>query len=241
MDQNDRRAIDDLFAKVQEAERQSPPRDAQAEAHIVDLLRRQPAAPYYLAQAVIVQEHALTALDQRVQELEAELARRPAAVAAAPAAQGGGFLGGLFGAQPRPAEAPMPQPQPQPQPRTGSVPAGGGLWNRSATRAAPAPAQAFGQPAMGQPGMGRPGMMGRPMAGGMPFGGGQRGGFLGGALGTAAAVAGGVLLGNAVAGMFSDGAAQAAPPAAPEPAPAPEPEPTAWEEPAADFGGEEEF
>jgi hypothetical protein len=52
-------------------------------------------------------------------------------------------------------------------------------------------------------------------------------------------VAGGVLLGNAVAGMFSDGAAQAAPPAAP--APAPEPEPTAWEEPAADFGGEEEF
>jgi hypothetical protein len=39
--------------------------------------------------------------------------------------------------------------------------------------------------------------------------------------------------------MFSDGAAQAAPPAAPEPAP--EPEPAAWEEPAADFGGEEEF
>jgi hypothetical protein len=236
MDQNDRRAIDDLFAKVQEAERQSPPRDAQAEAHIVDLLRRQPAAPYYLAQAVIVQEHALTALDQRVQELEAELARRPAAVAAAPAAQGGGFLGGLFGAQPRPAEAPMPQPQP----RTGSVPAGGGLWNRSATPAAPTYGQpAMGQPAMGQPAIGRPGMMGRPMAGGMPFGGGQRGGFLGGALGTAAAVAGGVLLGNAVAGMFSDGAAQAAPPAAPEPAP--EPEPTAWEEPAADFGGEEEF
>lgn len=221
MDQNDRRAIDDLFAKVQEAERQSPQRDPQAEGYIADLVRRQPAAPYYLAQAVIVQEHALNALNQKIQELEAELARRPAAPAPAAPAQGG-FLGGLFGGGQRPADAPAPQA------RAGSVPAGGGLWNRGS---APAPAPTYGQPSMA----------GRPMPGAMPYGGGQRGGFLGGALGTAAAVAGGVLLGNAVAGMFSGGAAQAAQQWTPAQDPAPEPEPAAWEEPAADFGGEEEF
>jgi hypothetical protein len=230
MDQNDRRAIDDLFAKLQEAERQSPPRDTQAEAYIADLTRRQPAAPYLLAQAVIVQEYALNALNQRVQELEAELARRPPASAPAGQAGSGGFLGGLFGGGQRPADAPASQP------RAGSVPTGGGLWNRGS-----APAPAHGQPAYGQPPMGQPGMMGRPMQGGMPFGGGQRGGFLGGALGTVAAVAGGVLLGNAMAGMFSGGAAEAAQQWTPAPEPAPEPEPAAWEEPAADFGGEEEF
>jgi hypothetical protein len=86
MDQNDRRAIDDLFGKLQEAERQSPPRDTQAEAYIADLTRRLPTAPYFLAQAVIVQEHALTAMNQRVQELEAELAFS-AACSAAPSAR----------------------------------------------------------------------------------------------------------------------------------------------------------
>ena len=56
MDQNDRRAIDDLFAKVQEAERQSPPRDAQAEAQTASaaLGSIQPAAQ---------------ALERRVREL----------------------------------------------------------------------------------------------------------------------------------------------------------------------------
>ena len=111
-------------AQSSDCARRSPPRDAQAEAHIADLIRRQPAAPYFLAQAVIVQEHALIALDQKVRELEAELARRPAAAAPAGSAGSGGFLGGLFGGGARPADAPAPQA------RAGSVPAGGGLWNR---------------------------------------------------------------------------------------------------------------
>jgi len=92
--------IDGLFGKLQQAESQSPPRDPQAEAEIQNALARQPAAPYYMAQAILVQEQALTNMNQRITELEQELANRPAS--------GGGFLGGLFGA---PASAAQQQPQ----------------------------------------------------------------------------------------------------------------------------------
>ena len=88
MNQQEKHLIDELFGKLQQAEGQSGPRDAEAEAAIRDAVSRQPAAPYYMAQAILVQENALQNLNQRVQELEQELANRPA---------GGGFLGGLFG------------------------------------------------------------------------------------------------------------------------------------------------
>lgn len=94
MDHNDKAAIDGLFDRLRQAEAGSPPRDTAAEAHIRDTLSRQPAAPYYMAQALLVQEHALQSLTARVEELERELANRPAA-------GGGGFLSGLFGG-PRP-------------------------------------------------------------------------------------------------------------------------------------------
>lgn len=94
MDHNDKAAIDGLFDRLRQAETASGLRDAEAEAHIRETLTRQPAAPYYMAQAVLVQEQALNALNARVEDLERELANRPA---------GGGFLGGLFGA-PKPAE-----------------------------------------------------------------------------------------------------------------------------------------
>lgn len=95
MDHNDKAAIDGLFDRLHQAEAAAGPRDAEAEAHIRETLARQPAAPYYMAQAVLVQEQALNALNARVEELERELANRPAG--------GGGFLGGLFGAS-KPAE-----------------------------------------------------------------------------------------------------------------------------------------
>jgi hypothetical protein len=88
VNQQEKHLIDELFGKLQQAEKQSGPRDAEAEAAIRDAVARQPAAPYYMAQAILVQENALQNLNQRVQELEQELANRPA---------GGGFLGGLFG------------------------------------------------------------------------------------------------------------------------------------------------
>lgn len=90
MDTTERQVIDELFGKVKQAEGGSGPRDAQAEARIREHLAAQPAAPYYMAQAIIIQEQALKASQARVEELEADLAQRPAA-------GGGSFLSGLFG------------------------------------------------------------------------------------------------------------------------------------------------
>lgn len=89
MNVQDQTAIEGLFHRLEQAETQSGPRDAEAERLIASLVQQQPAAPYLMAQAVLVQEHALQQLQGRVEALEKELASRPQA--------GGGFLGGLFG------------------------------------------------------------------------------------------------------------------------------------------------
>lgn len=83
MDGTDRQMIDGLFDRLRQVEVQAPPRDAEAETYLRRRLEEQPAAPYYLAQTVLVQEQALAAAQERVRQLEAELAQR---------ASGGGFL-----------------------------------------------------------------------------------------------------------------------------------------------------
>jgi uncharacterized protein len=83
MDRNEREIIDDLFGRLDEAERRAGPRDGAAERLIRDHLARQPAAPYYMAQALVVQQEALARAQARIEQLERE--------------GGGGFLGGLFG------------------------------------------------------------------------------------------------------------------------------------------------
>lgn len=109
MEQQAKQMIDDLFGKLKQAEAQTDSRDSEAEEVIRQAISAQPSAPYYMAQAILVQEHALKNLNQRVQELEQEQAKQPAG--------GGSFLGGLFGAgtpsttQPRrPATAANPGP-----------------------------------------------------------------------------------------------------------------------------------
>jgi hypothetical protein len=82
----DRRAIEGLFARLEEVESRTPDRDAEAEQLIRDEIARQPGAPYYLAQTVLVQEHALQVAEQRIQELEAQASR----------GRRGGLFGGLF-------------------------------------------------------------------------------------------------------------------------------------------------
>ncbi len=108
MDKYDREAIEGLFDKLARVERETPMRDAGAERFIAEAIQRQPGAPYYMAQSVIVQEHALNAAQSRIEELETELAD------ARTSPQGGGFLSGLFGggsAPRRPARGPQPMPQ----------------------------------------------------------------------------------------------------------------------------------
>ena len=68
----DRRAIEGLFDRVADVERQNPHRDADAERLIEQSIRRQPNAPYYLAQTVVVQQAALEEAERRISELETQ-------------------------------------------------------------------------------------------------------------------------------------------------------------------------
>lgn len=94
----DERAIDDLFERLRNVERNSAPRDVDAERLIRQRLAENPAAAYFMAQTVIVQEAALREAQQRIEALEARQGQ-------------GGFLGGIFGSdRPAPPEAPQRSP-----------------------------------------------------------------------------------------------------------------------------------
>jgi hypothetical protein len=106
MDQNERQIIEELFGKLRQAEAQSGPRDAQAESFIREQVARQPAAPYLMAQAIVIQEQALAQSQARIQQLEEQLRSRPAS-------GGGGLFGSLFGGgtqQRQPAPPPSNSP-----------------------------------------------------------------------------------------------------------------------------------
>jgi len=102
MDSNDRTAIADLFDRLSQVEGQRPDRDPEAERFIGDAIARQPGAPYYMAQTLVVQDHAIRAAQNRIEQLEAALDE------ARHAADGGGFLSGLFGDSPPPRQAAAP-------------------------------------------------------------------------------------------------------------------------------------
>ena len=166
MNTQERQIIDDLFDKLREAERQSNPREPEADNHIRSRIAAQPGAPYYMAQTIVVQEQALHAAEARIAELEDQLARR--------AAGGGGFLSGLFGGG-QPSTPPL---QPRPDNMQGSPPgaaAGSSRW------AAPAPGMAGAHHAgrggflagAGQTAMGVAGGMMLGALLGSAFGGGQ--------------------------------------------------------------------
>lgn len=134
MDHQDRQAIEQLFGKIAQVERQSTPPDAQAAEFIRSRIGQQPNAPYYMAQTIVVQEQALSAAQGRIQQLEQELANRPA---------GGGFLSGLFGGgQPRPQphqpyqQQPMQGMAPHMAPGMGMAPGRGGGFLAGAAQTA---------------------------------------------------------------------------------------------------------
>lgn len=121
MQSEEQQVIDGLFNRLKEAEAQSASRDAQAEALINEHIGRQPAAPYYMSQVILIQEAGLKRLDQRVRELEAQLEQ---AQRQRPAQGGGGFLAGLFGAGPSRSAAPSAEARGwnEPEPRSSAVP-----------------------------------------------------------------------------------------------------------------------
>ncbi|AVJ16466.1 DUF2076 domain-containing protein [Serratia rhizosphaerae] len=110
MQSEEQRLIDGLFGRLKEAETKTGQRDAQAEQQINRHLSEQPAAPYYMAQAIIIQEAALKQLDQRVKELEGQVTQLQQNGAGQQSS--GGFLAGLFGGGTG-RSAPSPQAQAQ--------------------------------------------------------------------------------------------------------------------------------
>jgi len=112
MQAQERELIAGLFGRLQPFEAQ--PRDAEAEALIKDFMARQPAAAYLLAQAVLVQEHALKAAQERIAELEASAKAAPPA--AAPSFLGSAPSLGPWGAQPAAPRASVPTTAPAPMP-----------------------------------------------------------------------------------------------------------------------------
>ncbi len=183
MSPEERQLLQGLFERIQNAG--SAPRDKDAEAFIADAVKALPYAPYLLAQTVIVQDQALRAANERLQQLEAQVRDLEAH---APQQGGGGFLGGLgslFG-----GGAPQSAPH-APSPGWNQQPQQGG-WNQP-------PQQNYGQPGPWGAPQGGPGGFGGGPFGGPPQ---QGGGFLRGALGAAAGVAGGVLLADSIKGLF---------------------------------------
>ncbi|MGQ8706542.1 DUF2076 domain-containing protein [Serratia sp. TSA_198.1] len=173
MQSEEQRLIDGLFGRLKEAETKTGQRDLQAEQLINQHIREQPSAPYYMAQAMIIQEAALKQLDQRVKDLENQIAQQQQNSASQQSS--GGFLAGLFGGGSRNTPSPRDQYQAQQQ--------NNAAWNNQ-PQAGYAPQQ---QPQQA------------PQQAAAPS---RAGGFLGGALQTAAGVAGGVVLADMLTGMF---------------------------------------
>ncbi|WP_040261615.1 DUF2076 domain-containing protein [Pseudomonas massiliensis] len=174
MNSEEQSLIDGLFSRLKKAEAEGGPRDAQAEQRIREHVASQPAAAYYMAQAILVQEAAVKRLDDMNRQLKAELEQ--ARAAGSKPAHGGGFLSGLFGGGSRDPAPPAPV-----------APSGGG-WREPARGYAPPPQYPVGgQPAY-QPGYAQPQAAG--------------GGFMRGALQTAAGVAGGMMLAEGLSSLF---------------------------------------
>ncbi len=184
MSPEERQLLASLFDRVRGAS--STQRDTDAENFINQAVRDQPYAPYFLAQAVIMQEQGMKAAADRIQQLEArvhELEQQGADNHQQ--GQSGGFLGGigsLFGGGQQQQRAAAPQ---------GGYPQQQGRLYDDYARNAPQSGPWSGQP---QPSGPWSQQAAAPSAGGS---------FLRGALGTAAGVAGGVMLAESLSSLFS--------------------------------------
>lgn len=196
MTPEERTLLTDLFHHLREVEGQ--PRDAEAEALIRQSVQAQPYAPYYMAQTVLVQQQALTAAQQRIEQLERQLKEAQERPPAQAPASGGSFLSNALGLGRSGWGGARSDDRPAPQPT-----ATRGPWGAPAPAYAP-PQPGFGQPGYGQPGYGQPGSAGYAQPAYAPQAYAPRGGgFLAGAAQTAAGVAGGMLAASAISSLLS--------------------------------------
>ena len=187
MTPQERDLITTLLQRLKDTTRSGQPKDPEADALIRQSMRDTPDAPYYLVQTVLIQDLSLHQAQNRIAELEQQIAESSQK-------SSGSFLGGLFGSR-----------EPSPPPAAQS----GGPWSRG-PQVAPPPGG--GQPGYAQQGyppqQGYPqqggGMMGGSM-GGMMGGGAAGGGFLRSAAATAAGIAGGALLFQGISSLFGHG------------------------------------
>ena len=181
MNSEEHTLIDGLFSRLQQAETDAAPRDVQAEARIKEHLARQPAAGYFMTQAILVQEAAIKSLDEQNKQLARQIEQLQAQLqsstrqSAAPAS--GGFLSSLFGGSSAAPSATVQAPSANSGWREPGRPTSGSPPVQQGVAAAPAQPPYAGRQAVG-------------------------GGFLGGALKTAAGVAGGVMLAQGISSLF---------------------------------------
>ncbi|PJZ04503.1 DUF2076 domain-containing protein [Pantoea rodasii] len=109
MQNEEQQLIENLFSRLKQAENQSGPRDAGAEQLIKQQLQNQPGAPYYMSQAILIQEAALKKLNAQVTDLENRLAQAQQQQQA-PQQSSGGFLSSLFGGGSRQSAPQQQQP-----------------------------------------------------------------------------------------------------------------------------------
>jgi hypothetical protein len=193
MEPQERDLITTLLTRLQNATGQ--PKDPEADTMIRQAMTQMPDAPYYLVQTVLIQDLSLHNAQNRIADLEKQVASLSAPQQQQ---QPTSFLGGLFGRS---------------QPSGPSVPPSGGPWTR-VQQAPPPPAPQYAQPQYAQPGYAQPQPgyaqpqpgYAQPQAGGL-FGGmgGGGGGFLRSAAATAAGVAGGALLFEGISSLFGHG------------------------------------
>jgi hypothetical protein len=193
MTPQERDMITTLLERLKDTARSGQPKDPEADGLIRQSMRDTPDAPYYLVQTVLIQDLSLHQAQNRIAELEQQLAD-----ASAQKSSGTSFLGGLFGGR----ESSSPPP------------AQSGPWSRGPQVAGPPPQaggypqqapqggyaqQGYPQQQQGYPQQGG-GMMAGMMGGGM-----GGGGFLRSAAATAAGIAGGALLFQGISSLFGHG------------------------------------
>ena len=190
MTPQERDLITTLLDRLKDTASAGQPKDPEADALIRQAMRDMPDAPYYLVQTVLIQDLSLHQAQNRIAELEQQLAdaKNPS---------GGSFLGNLFGT-PRGRAA-----------STGARAAGRGAaarkWRAAAAgrrpRHMPSPAMRSSRAIPSRVTRAQQG----GMMSGMMGGGAAGGGFLRSAAATAAGIAGGALLFQGISSLFGHG------------------------------------